>query len=185
MNKEIKTFLSRMSKEFKTEQDEITFLINNYNDMILTLKGLDPQYSENYKEYYDEYDGLLNGQITSYINVELDLYFDKLMTFVREFDSKKDDIKSDLAGNQVKIKGIVVDFSKSWKESIDGMNKDISNNFLDGSFAIELLKQILNQLTMMYAKFQEIIKQLYPRGNPFAKDMVSIPTIMYEIKKYK
>lgn len=183
MTKEVKNFLSRVSKEFPSNQNKCIFLINNYNDILSSLKLLNVRFNDAYKDYCDEYEGLLDSEKTSFMDVELSEYFDKLMTFCKDYDNNKID-KSDQSNLQMKIKNIVLDFSKTWKDNLDGISSQISNNFPDNNLSSEIVKQVLGQLIMIYSRFQEIIKQIFTRGNPFAKDMISIPTIMYEIKKY-
>jgi hypothetical protein len=47
----------------------------------------------------------------------------------------------------------------------------------------EILKQVLIQLVLYYQRFQDILKK-HKAGASLAKELVPIPTIMYEIKKY-
>lgn len=183
MTKEVKNFLNRISKEFPTRQNKSIFLINNYNDILSSLKALNIKFNDAYKDYCDEYEGLLDSEKTAFMDVELSEYFDKLLTFCKDCDNNKID-KSDQGNLQMKIKNIVLDFSKTWKDNLDGISSEISNNFPDSGLSSEIVKQVLGQLIMIYSRFQEIIKQIFTRGNPFAKDMISIPTIMYEVKKY-
>ena len=54
-------------------------------------------------------------------------------------------------------------------------------NFKNG---MEILKQVLTQLLLYYSRFTDNIVKKCFRNPPWAKDIVAINTIMYEIKKY-
>ncbi|KAJ1616925.1 hypothetical protein T492DRAFT_894569 [Pavlovales sp. CCMP2436] len=50
---------------------------------------------------------------------------------------------------------------------------------------MEILKQTLTQLLLYHTRFLDIVKQLHPDGSSsFAKYMITISTIMTEIKTY-
>ena len=43
---------------------------------------------------------------------------------------------------------------------------------------------MLTQLLLYYTRFLDIVKQAYPQGAPFAQYILSIPTLMNEIKNF-
>ena len=44
--------------------------------------------------------------------------------------------------------------------------------------------QVLTQMLLYYTRFLDIVKETYPGGPPFAQYMLSIPTLMNEIKNF-
>jgi hypothetical protein len=44
--------------------------------------------------------------------------------------------------------------------------------------------QVLTQLLLYYTRFLDLAKQAYPQGAPFAQYILSIPTLMNEIKNF-
>jgi hypothetical protein len=43
---------------------------------------------------------------------------------------------------------------------------------------------VLTQLLLYYTRFLDLVKTVYPQGAPFAQFILSIPTLMNEIRKY-
>ena len=48
----------------------------------------------------------------------------------------------------------------------------------------DILKQVLTQLLLYYTRFLDLVKTAYPNGAPFAKFILSIPTLMGEIRNF-
>ena len=83
------------------------------------------------------------------------------------------------------VEALVRDFSSNWKSGIEHINTGVMTYFSHFRNGMEILKQVLTQLLLYYTRFQDILKQIYSNKQPpFFKEIVSIPTIMYEIKKY-
>ena len=49
---------------------------------------------------------------------------------------------------------------------------------------MDILKQVLTQLLLYYTRFLDLVKQAFPHGPPFAQYILSIPTLMNEIKHF-
>ena len=47
-----------------------------------------------------------------------------------------------------------------------------------------MLKQVLTQLLLYYTRFLDLVKHAHPGGAPFAQYILSIPTLMAEIKTF-
>jgi len=43
---------------------------------------------------------------------------------------------------------------------------------------------VLTQLLLYYTRFLDLVKTVYPQGAPFAKYILSIPTLMNEIRTF-
>ena len=75
-------------------------------------------------------------------------------------------------------------FYDTWKAGIEAINRDVIKSFANFHLGQDLLKQVLTQLLLYYTRFLDLVKQAYPNGAPFAQHIVSIPTLMKEIKNF-
>ena len=46
------------------------------------------------------------------------------------------------------------------------------------------VRQVLTQMLLYYTRFLDLVKETYPGGAPFAQYILSIPTLMNEIKNF-
>jgi hypothetical protein len=82
------------------------------------------------------------------------------------------------------LEAIVKEFHTNWKRGIEEINVVVMQSFSNLRNGMEILKQTLTQLLLYHTRFLDIVKQLYPDGGPFARYMITISTIMTEIKTY-
>lgn len=78
---------------------------------------------------------------------------------------------------------LVKDFANRWKAAIELMHKDVITSFSNFLCGMEILKAALTQLLLYYTRLSESVKKI-PGGSALNKDLVSISSILYEIKKY-
>ena len=57
-------------------------------------------------------------------------------------------------------------------------------SFANLKLGMDILKQVLTQLLLYYTRFLDLVKTAYPNGAPFAKFILSIPTLMGEIRNF-
>ena len=81
------------------------------------------------------------------------------------------------------IEPLVKDFASRWKAAIELMHTDVIKSFSNFLCGMEILRAALTQLLLYYTRLLDCIKEI-PGGSALNKDLVSIPSIMYEIKKY-
>ena len=74
-------------------------------------------------------------------------------------------------------------FAASWQGGIEQINTGVMTSFANYKNGMDILKQVLTQLLLYYTRFQDVAKRV-PGQPPFLRDLVSIQTIMHEIKKY-
>ena len=74
-------------------------------------------------------------------------------------------------------------FAASWQGGIEQINTGVMTSFANYKNGMDILKQVLTQLLLYYTRFQDVAKRV-PGSPPFLRDLVSIQTIMHEIKKY-
>ena len=79
---------------------------------------------------------------------------------------------------------ILAHFKTTWQDAIEQVNKQVHSDYSGASQALakEVLKATLTQLLLYYTRFVEILKQIRP---DLLKDSVTVPSIMYEIKKFR
>jgi hypothetical protein len=82
------------------------------------------------------------------------------------------------------LEPIVKEFHGGWKRGIEEINVVVMQSFANLRNGMEILKQTLTQLLLYHTRFLDIVKQVHPDGGPFAKYMITISTIMTEIKTY-
>ena len=75
-------------------------------------------------------------------------------------------------------------FFDNWKAGIEAINKDVIKSFANFHLGQDILKQVLTQLLLYYTRFLDLVKSAYPNGAPFAKFILSIPTLMGEIRNF-
>lgn len=81
------------------------------------------------------------------------------------------------------VEPIVKDFANRWKAAIELMHKDVITSFSNFLCGMEILRAALTQLLLYYTRLSDCIKRI-PGGSALNKDLVSISSIMYEIRKY-
>jgi len=81
-------------------------------------------------------------------------------------------------------KKIMDHFRGAWQDAIQELNTLVHADFSGVSEALakEVLKAALTQLLLYYTRFVEVLKQMSP---DLLKESVTIPSIMYEIKKFR
>jgi hypothetical protein len=124
--------------------------------------------------------------VSLYVEEEFTSHFGDMIPFVKKTEqslglggeTKADDSEKDLA------RKIMTHFKSVWQDSIQDLNKQVHSDFssLSQTTAKEVLKAALTQLLLYYTRFVEVVKQIMPE---LLKDSVTIPSIMYEIKKFK
>jgi hypothetical protein len=81
------------------------------------------------------------------------------------------------------VETIVKDFASRWKAAIELMHKDVITSFSNFLCGMEILRAALTQLLLYYTRLSDTIKKIVG-GSALNKDLVSISSIMYEIRKY-
>ena len=76
------------------------------------------------------------------------------------------------------------EFYDTWRQGIDAINRDVIKSFANFHLGQDILKQVLTQLLLYYTRFLDLVKSAYPNGAPFAKFILSIPTLMSEIRTF-
>ena len=81
------------------------------------------------------------------------------------------------------VEPLVKDFASRWKAAIELMHKEVITSFSNFLCGMEILRAAMTQLLLYYTRLSDCIKRI-DGGSALNKDLLSIPSIMYEIKKY-
>jgi vacuolar protein sorting-associated protein 52 len=81
------------------------------------------------------------------------------------------------------VEPLIKDFGSRWKAAIELMHKDVITSFSNFLCGMEILKATLTQLLLYYTRLSDCVKRING-GSALNKDLVSISSILYEIKKF-
>lgn len=185
LQREIERFVQRMAAEYPDQKQRIVFVINNY-DLILSV------YSE-HNIQWDEVSALqklLEVQTQAFVEEELlgayrdIIFFVKEMTPIAAAAASGTGTPLDQHVKPGSVEKLVKDFAGCWKQGIEAINANVMNYFPNFKTGMEILKQVLTQLLLYYQRFLDIVQKSNLASGPVSKDIVSIPSILYEVKKY-
>ena len=81
------------------------------------------------------------------------------------------------------VEPLVKDFASRYKAAIELMHYDVITSFSNFLCGMEILRATLAQLLLYYTRLTECVKRING-GSALNKDLVSISSILFEIKKY-
>ncbi|KAL0359685.1 UNVERIFIED_CONTAM: Vacuolar protein sorting-associated protein 52 A [Sesamum angustifolium] len=146
--------LVKLAKLFRKPKLQTVFLINNYDMTIAVLK----------EELLVE-------------------HFSDLIKFVKTRASEDPSSSSERPITVTEVEPIVKDFASRWKAAIELMHNDVITSFSNFLCGMEILRAALTQLLLYYTRLSDCMKRI-AGGSALNKDLVSISSIMYEIRKY-
>ncbi|KQK21279.1 vacuolar protein sorting-associated protein 52 A isoform X2 [Brachypodium distachyon] len=174
----IEDLLVKLAKMFPKPKLQTVFLINNYD---LTIAILKEATSDGGKAQL-HFEEVLKSNIAIYVEELLLEHFCDLIKFVKTRTSEDTGASSDKT-SIVDVEPLVKDFASRWKAAIELMHKDVITSFSNFLCGMEILKAALTQLLLYYTRLTECVKRING-GSALNKDLVSISSILYEIKKY-
>ncbi|XP_034221178.1 vacuolar protein sorting-associated protein 52 A isoform X4 [Prunus dulcis] len=110
-------------------------------------------------------------------------HFSDLIKFVKTRASEDPSASSEKPITVAEVEPLVKDFGSRWKAAIELMHKDVITSFSNFLCGMEILRAALTQLLLYYTRLSDSIKRIVG-GSALNKDLVSISSIMYEIRKY-
>ena len=123
----------------------------------------------------------------SFVEEQLNVDYGRLISYVKTTEpllmqgaSPADVARADLGA----MEHLLRSFADTWQQGIEAINRDVMKSFANLKLGMDILKQVLTQLLLYYTRFLDLVKQAYPGGAPFAQHIVSIPTLMKEIKNF-
>ena len=178
--------LVKLSQGHVRKKAQMIFLLNNYHHVVQTHHEQNLSKEPDAK-YFQE---LLAQQQHAFVEEELRESYGSLVEFVKVAEPLLQKCKQEGADPKIKMDlnamgNIASEFNKDWKNGIKRINQSVLcffSNFING---MDILKKLLTQLLLYYTRFQDIVKTVYSGGDPpFAKEIVPVHSIIYEIKKY-
>ncbi|CAI8603256.1 unnamed protein product [Vicia faba] len=175
----IDDLLIKLAKNFTKSKLQTVFLINNYDMTIAVLKEAGPEAGK-IQMHFEE---LLKSNTALFVEELLQEHFNDLIKFVKAKASEDPTASPDKPITIAEVEPLVKDFASRWKAAIELMHKDVITSFSNFLCGMEILRAALTQLLLYYTRLSDSIKRI-PGGSALNKDLVSISSIMYEIRKY-
>lgn len=169
----------KLAKNFPKAKLQTVFLINNYDMTISVLKEAGPEGGK-IQSYFED---LLKNNTAIFVEELLLEQFSDLIKFVKTRASEDPNIVSERPISTAEVEPLVKDFASRWKNAIEMMHNDVIKSFSNFLCGMEILRAALTQLLLYYTRLSDCIKKI-PGGSALNKDLVSISSIMYEIRKY-
>ncbi|XP_022885788.1 vacuolar protein sorting-associated protein 52 A-like [Olea europaea var. sylvestris] len=175
----IDDLLVKLAKLFTKQKLQTVFLINNYDMTIAVLKEAGPDGGK-IQMHFEE---LLKNNTAIFVEELLVEHFSDLIKFVKTRASEDSSSGSERPITVAEVEPIVKDFAGRWKTAIELMHNDVITSFSNFLCGMEILRAALTQLLLYYTRLSDCIKRIVG-GSTLNKDLVSISSIMYEIRKY-
>ncbi|KAL8216218.1 hypothetical protein R6Q57_023055 [Mikania cordata] len=176
----IDDLLIKLARIFTKPKLQTIFLINNYDMTIAVLKEAGSEGGK-IQGHFEE---LLKNNTAVYVEELLLEHFGNLIKFVKTRAAEDPNEKQPQAITVAEVEPLVKDFGSRWKAAIELMHGDVITSFSNFLCGMEILRAALTQLLLYYTRLSDCIKRI--AGGPAAlnKDLVSISSIMYEIRKF-
>ncbi|KAF2594373.1 hypothetical protein F2Q70_00045257 [Brassica cretica] len=175
----VDVLILKLAKLFPRPKQQIVFLINNYDMTIAVLKEAGPEGGK-IQMHFEE---LLKSNTSLFVEELLVEHFSDLIKFVKSRASEDPSSNPERSITVAEVDPLVKDFGSRWKTAIELMHKDIITSFSNFLCGMEILRAALTQLLLYYTRLTDCIKKI-PGGSGLNKDLVSIQSIMFEIRKY-
>lgn len=170
--------LVRFAEKFATPKLQHLFLLNNYDMAISILKEAGEE-AKKLQRYFEE---KLECNLISFVDELLMEHFGDLIKFVKIHISE-DLISYTEPPNIADVEPVVKNFAVKWKNALELMHNEVvtcCSNLLSG---MAILKAAMAQLLNDYNRLSECVKMI-PGGSSLNRNLVSITSISYEIRKY-
>ncbi|XP_016509227.1 vacuolar protein sorting-associated protein 52 A-like isoform X2 [Nicotiana tabacum] len=171
--------LVKLAQMFAKQKQQTVFLINNYDMIISVLKEAGPDGGK-IQQHFEE---LLKNNTSIFVEELLLEHFSDLIKFVKTRGSEDPSIGTERPITIAEVEPIVKDFASRWKAAIELMHNDVITSFSNFLCGMDILRAALTQLLLYYTRLSDCIKRINS-GSTLNKDLVSISSIMYEIRKY-
>ncbi|CAL4931591.1 unnamed protein product [Urochloa decumbens] len=174
----IEDLLVKLAKMFSKPKLQTIFLINNYDLTISILKEAGTEGGKT-QLHFEE---VLKSNIAIYVEELLQEHFSDLIRFVKTRPADETATSSEQV-SIAEVEPLVKDFASRYKAAIEQMHKDLITSFSNFLCGMEILRAALAQLLLYYTRLTECVKRING-GSALNKDLVSISSILFEIKKY-
>ncbi|KAH9304263.1 hypothetical protein KI387_008667, partial [Taxus chinensis] len=170
--------LVKLARMFSKPKQQTIFLINNYDMILAVLKEAGVEGGKTQLQF----DELLKSNTTVFVEELLLEHFKDLIRFVKTRAGEEANSTSERPVTVEEVEPLVKDFAIRWKGTIELMHRDVIRSFSNLLCGMEILKAALTQLLLYYTRLSDCIKRI-GGSSALNKELVSISSIMYEIKK--
>lgn len=171
--------LVKLARMFRKQKQQTIFLINNYDLILSVLKEAGTDGGRTQLQFEE----LLKSSTTVFVEEELREHFGSLINFVKTRAAEDVGTSNTQPIKLEEVEPLLKDFAVRWKTAIEVMHKDVITSFSNFVCGMEILRAALTQLLLYYTRLSDSLKRV-GGGAALGKDVVSISSIMYEIKKY-
>ncbi|XP_042055499.1 vacuolar protein sorting-associated protein 52 A-like isoform X3 [Salvia splendens] len=172
-------FLVKLAALFQKPKQQTVFVINNYDMTISVLKEAGPEGGRIHMHLEE----LLKSNTAIYVEELLQEHFSNLIKFVKTRACEDPSLGPRHPISVAEVEPIVKDFASRWKAAIELMHSDVITSFSNFLCGMEILRATLTQLLLYYTRLSDCMKNI-PGSSAPNKDLISISSIMYEIRKF-
>ena len=172
----------RLARHHTSRKAQAAFLVNSYELIVSTIheRGARSEESAHFEQ-------LLDSAKAIFVEEELAVDYGAMIAYVKQTEpllmastGAPDISRVDVGG----MEHLLRSFYDTWKKGIEAINRDVIKSFANFHLGQDILKQVLTQLLLYYTRFLDLVKKAYPNGAPFAKFILSIQTLMSEIRNF-
>ena len=188
LRQEMVKVLIKMSSQLDIFKNQLIFLINNYDIVLVIFTERKVVGEENGK-----FEQLNKNTKRLYVEEELDAFFHDLITYVRPTLSvtvstlPSTNHQAATPNEILEISAIVTHFAATWKISMDTIHKNILTSFSNFKNGTQILQEVLTQLLLYHTRLVDLIQTRIvsaSNDNTILQDMVTTQELWTEIKKY-
>ena len=182
LQEEMEGLVLRLASQFSARKEQLLFLINNY-DLVMSIlierTKDDSKESETFREQ-------LKSRSEEFVTLILENHFGQLIKWSKEAERKLEAGDLDgLRAEERRVTGIITEFNRDWKKSLDSINSEILSSFPNLKLGTSLLQQGLTSLVQYYHRFSRVLSVAPLSQIAATSNLINIHQLMVEVKKYK
>uniref|UniRef100_A0A8C4R357 Vacuolar protein sorting-associated protein 52 homolog n=2 Tax=Eptatretus burgeri TaxID=7764 RepID=A0A8C4R357_EPTBU len=179
---EVENFILLMAAEFSSRKEQLVFLINNYDMMLIVLME---RAAEDSKEV-EGFQQLLNARTQEFVEELLAPPFGGMVAFVKDTESYLEKGQLDkLRQSESQVVPLVRGFAATWKQAIESISEDVMRSFTNFKNGTGIIQAALTQLIQYYHRFQKVLAQPPFKALPIRGELINIHHLMVEVKKHR
>uniref|UniRef100_UPI00359019D4 vacuolar protein sorting-associated protein 52 homolog isoform X2 n=1 Tax=Myxine glutinosa TaxID=7769 RepID=UPI00359019D4 len=179
---EVENFILLMAAEFSSRKEQLVFLINNYDMMLIVLME---RAAEDSKEV-EGFQQLLNARTQEFVEELLAPPFGGMVAFVKDTESHLEKGQLDkLRQSESQVVALVRGFAATWKQAIEAISEDVMRSFTNFKNGTGIIQAALTQLIQYYHRFQKVLAQPPFKALPIRGELINIHHLMVEVKKHR
>ncbi|OEH78911.1 vps52 sac2 family protein [Cyclospora cayetanensis] len=177
-------FLQGLSQEFTDRRSQQVFLLNNYDTLLSLMHS-----RRVLPDVCATLEHLLWEQVNAYVEAQLKEHFADLVSSVRtaeEVLAAEQPLENPAHLSDVAhLERAVTQFHGCWRQRLSQLHEESVAAFPNVSNAMEILKQVLTQLLLLYTRLQQIVSTCFPKPPQpaWARQLVPLNTILTETGK--